>query len=523
MNMSLQDYQSPSQVSVNTKRLSAMIDLLHGDQNDDELLRVRDSSPTTTPNRIQAPHAQRKAKSNQGSPTKLPRSPAGVVSLNFPDKDHRSSMLSSYSGVVQEGVGVSYIVRNPSGASKQEAQPTLPTFPSAETLHASRKPTESSVNDEVVLKSVSSTKSRRNLSNGSKAGSRVSPDGPKQGSLKLLSINNKNEVAPSSSIGSGNLASESGSSSHKVEHPVVQRQKFDRISTPQVDSDTDSIATSIIPEVTTTKKSDEGVPPARSETTEYNPAIPPRSRNRPASKILIQDEDEHALEEKHSNGSSNLKRPDSPTRRSSVTNKSDTYYSASSFEVQDNRVEVDLTSQDEDNEDDEEDPVDAYLSRPLPTVPQAAQVHRDSTIKREQGREPEVVTTLTSSSVQDQMYDSDDQYEYIDESGRVIGGTPQKSTTSRKGTGRRSSSKKKKQQELRQFDVDTLSQLLNVTKGTLIGAEFANLGMKIEEKRALERLVDSLSRLTADMILDPDRYEEGLKRLNKAAKALEGF
>ncbi|CDF87591.1 BN860_09934g1_1 [Zygosaccharomyces bailii CLIB 213] len=517
--MSLEDYASPSQVSVNTKRLSAMIDSLHGDQDDDEILRVRNPSPTSTPSRIHAPHAHTKTKSNQGSPTKLPRSPAGVVSLNSPDRDHRASMLSSYSGVVQEGVGIC-VVRNVSGVLKKGSQPKLPTFPSEETLHASRKPTDANGSEEVILKSVADITSRRGPSSGSKFDSRKSSGGPQQGSLKLLSVdNNKKPIALSSSIGSGNMASESGSSTHKIDLSTVERQKVDRISTPQVDSDTDSIATSIIPEVATTKRNDKGIPPIRSETTNYNPAIPPRSRNRPTSRILIQDDEDHEPEQ-NSSESNNLKIPDSPTRGSSVTNKSDTYYSASSFDVEGNRVDVDLTVQDEE----EEDPVDAYLSRPLPTVPQPAEVHRDSTIKREQGREPEVVTTLASSSMQDHSYESDEQYEYIDESGRVIESTVSpKSSCSRHTKGRRNTSKKKKQQELRQFDVDTLSQLLNVTKGTLIGAEFANLGMKIEEKRALERLVDSLSRLTADMVLDPDRYEEGLKRLNKATKALEGF
>ena len=35
--------------------------------------------------------------------------------------------------------------------------------------------------------------------------------------------------------------------------------------------------------------------------------------------------------------------------------------------------------------------------------------------------------------------------------------------------------------------------------------------------------MDSLSRLAADMVIDPERYDEGLKRLDKATKALEGF
>ncbi|GCE97216.1 hypothetical protein ZYGM_004531 [Zygosaccharomyces mellis] len=523
----MEDYQSPSQVSLNTKRLSAMIDSLHEDQDDEELLNnTRESSSVTTPKKIQHPH--RRTKSTQGSPSKLPRSPAGFnVSLNSPDKDYRTSMLSNYSGVVQEGVGVSYVMKNPHNVIKEESKPQLPNFPSTDTIQASsRKSTGTS--DDIVLKKVGNVTTGRGFSNLSADDSRTSSEGPRQESLKLLSINsNKRSVQPTSSIGSGNMASESETSTKKTDLPDTpvrhgKGELLDRISTPKVDSDTDSIATSIIPEVTTTTNDhDKGMPPARSETTDYNPAIPPRSRNRPLSKYLLQEDGEVVqLEgEERDSSHSNLKAPELSTRRSSVTNASETYYSVSSSDAKNNRVDIDLTNEDDENEG--SDTVNAYLSRPLPTVPQQAEVHRDSTIKREQGREPEVVTTLASSSVKNQDdEDSDDQYEYIDESGRVIeDSAPQSSPSNR----RTKSIKKKKQQELRQFDVDTLSQLLNVTKGTLIGAEFANLGMKIEEKRALERLVDSLSRLTADMVLDPDRYEEGLKRLNKATKALEGF
>lgn len=73
------------------------------------------------------------------------------------------------------------------------------------------------------------------------------------------------------------------------------------------------------------------------------------------------------------------------------------------------------------------------------------------------------------------------------------------------------------------FNAHTISQLLSMTNGTLIGSEFQDLPVPVEEKRALERLVDSLSRLTADMVLDPERYEEGLVRLKSAIRALEGF
>ncbi|KAH3671382.1 hypothetical protein WICMUC_004679 [Wickerhamomyces mucosus] len=73
------------------------------------------------------------------------------------------------------------------------------------------------------------------------------------------------------------------------------------------------------------------------------------------------------------------------------------------------------------------------------------------------------------------------------------------------------------------FSQDTLMQMLQVTEGTIIGQEFQDLGLEQSEKQLLERLVDSLSRLTADMIIDSERHDESVRRLNKAIKALEGF
>lgn len=94
-----------------------------------------------------------------------------------------------------------------------------------------------------------------------------------------------------------------------------------------------------------------------------------------------------------------------------------------------------------------------------------------------------------------------------------------KNTTTLNNNGNGNSTNVNKQQ----FNVHTLSQLLSITNGTLIGSEFQDLPIPLEEKRALERLVDSLSRLTADMVLDPERYGEGLQRLKRAIRALEGF
>lgn len=70
------------------------------------------------------------------------------------------------------------------------------------------------------------------------------------------------------------------------------------------------------------------------------------------------------------------------------------------------------------------------------------------------------------------------------------------------------------------FDVKTMETLLSNLDQV---NDFDNLGMKNEEKKYLQLLVGNLSKLTADMILDPSKYEEGLRRLKKAALALEGF
>lgn len=75
----------------------------------------------------------------------------------------------------------------------------------------------------------------------------------------------------------------------------------------------------------------------------------------------------------------------------------------------------------------------------------------------------------------------------------------------------------------RSMNHETLLKLLQVTEGTIIGQEFQDLGLADSEKQLLERLVDSLSRLTADMIIDGERKNESIKRLNRAIKALEGF
>lgn len=79
---------------------------------------------------------------------------------------------------------------------------------------------------------------------------------------------------------------------------------------------------------------------------------------------------------------------------------------------------------------------------------------------------------------------------------------------------------KKKLDTPHKFNLSTMESLVGSMQQV---NDFENLGMQDEEKKYLQLLVNNLSKLTADMILDPSKYEEGLRRLKKAALALEGF
>lgn len=525
-----------------------MIDSLHNDEIDSKLLNV--SKPTNvTPDKRESDHLGM-ANADIGSPSKLFRSPAGLISLN--SADNRASMISNYSGVVQEGVEISYVVKNQRKFMSGQSLPSLPAFPSTETLKANRGGLrDEQSEDDVVITTVANAKPVVRLNSASSKASASSDRSALNSnthssaheSLKLLSINRRQMAA--SSIGSGNLASESGSSYYNhikddEKSPLLTtnddppsteniKDKSKNGSPPLESSDNSSIATSIIPPLRTKiRGSDDGIPPARSETNSFNPTIPPRNKNRPRSRMFIRDtldDIENQLMEQMRDPTLTDKGTEGVTRASSSTNKSDTYFSAaSSQDLEDRDIHDGIQPK---NKDDEEQ----YLSRPLPNVPHTNFPHRDSTIRAKNFRPTSQPQNASNTEI---VADEDDaQYEDINDSEQDIleqectKREPLKQITSnaQKTTqpNKKIKSKKNKKQELRSFDIDTLSQLLNVTKGTLIGAEFANLGMKVEEKRALERLVDSLSRLTADMVLDPERYEEGLKRLDQATRALEGF
>lgn len=76
---------------------------------------------------------------------------------------------------------------------------------------------------------------------------------------------------------------------------------------------------------------------------------------------------------------------------------------------------------------------------------------------------------------------------------------------------------------LKPFSYHTLINLLESINGTVIGEEFNQLNLPVKEKQLIEKIIDALSRLTSDMVLDDKRYEIGIERLEKAHRVLEGF
>ncbi|KAG7725001.1 hypothetical protein KL933_004434 [Ogataea haglerorum] len=108
----------------------------------------------------------------------------------------------------------------------------------------------------------------------------------------------------------------------------------------------------------------------------------------------------------------------------------------------------------------------------------------------------------------------EDDYEDIEEPEEKP--VPQASTKTKKRA-------KRPKSRIKSFSYDTLARLLNATDGIVIGQEFADLDIPADEKYLIEQVVDSLSRLTANMMLNPNHYQQGCERLERVLGALEGF
>lgn len=73
------------------------------------------------------------------------------------------------------------------------------------------------------------------------------------------------------------------------------------------------------------------------------------------------------------------------------------------------------------------------------------------------------------------------------------------------------------------FSYDSLSRLLDSTDGIIIGQEFSSLDIPTDEKFLIDRVVDSISRITANMVINPDTQNETSNRLEKVLALLENF
>lgn len=468
----------------------------------------------------------------QGSPrsTLYPRSP---TLSQFSPAGTRLSMYSNYSGVIQEGTGVSYVVKNTGMSALEETGHDIPgiavtqgTDSNDDSHDPPRGHSPQRTQSTVVIQTIPNAKpvSRYNTLNTLKAS--PTPEGqdshdndevpnlpeiPPRGHVSApvesfkLAVGPPHAIQKNLSIGSGNLASESGSSayfpfSHAVTEPLLGH------SEPALaHEDTASTTSSSIPQLHTYHSgSIKSLTPTRTEVNNVNPAVPQRNKDREghrSSRSFLDRE----LNKIETELKSEMHDRDE-TRATLRTRDGDSYYSAESEDPQ------------EPNDNDDGSATDQYYrNRRVPSNPAKPQ----STAPRHSL--PHIANVAKTT---DEETANDGFEDILDE---PISSKPQTNRSqdipSRSSTARQKQSHKhsKKTSTSSAFDTNTLSQLLMITKGTLVGSEFANLGMQGDEKRALERLVDSLSRLTADMILDPDRYDEGIRRLNNAIKALDGF
>lgn len=131
----------------------------------------------------------------------------------------------------------------------------------------------------------------------------------------------------------------------------------------------------------------------------------------------------------------------------------------------------------------------------------------------------------------DKDFNLEDQYYDIDEP--VVATKPGRAKSVKDSTkhpkkmkrkpSKKKSTKRESSGQLKPFSYHTLINLLESINGTIIGEEFNQLNLPIREKQLIEKIVDQLSRLTLDMVLDEQRYDIGIDRLERALKVLEGF
>lgn len=565
--------------SPNYNRLSAMIESLslHGSLDDEAFMPSRKNSPVDDDKDQQDKNSSKSSQFVDLTQTvgvsttsiSLETPESGYTQLQNMSPGNRESMLSSYSGTVHEGVPVSYVVQKQEGGGTSGAttatvrkemmttgEPSLPPLPSKKEW----SPVEvKSVKAMVISAAGREAEGISGLDQepGAGLGPGLGPGAiDKSNSLKLLAMDRGSHQKVPSSIASGNLASESGhshnmsttsnSGSSTLPHLSELNEPYEEDGEDQGDqhthhsaitnttpldiSDHDaertvSMTSSVIPPLETQMHPNRGrgIEPDREVISDVLPPVPPRSTKRPKSRIFIKESLEdiqnqlaREMQVQGQGQGQGQGHRTSPSHAGSASIRSDSFFSATELdETPDQEHELGPGSRGGSRSGGDSDEDVTYTTRPLPSIPSPHFTTPEGQIQN---------GSNTNTN------DDDDNYEDIIEEdtpqNRIrtpqsrLPKTPGKTQAHAK---RKPHGKPRAKKELRSFDIDTISQLLNVTKGTLIGSEFSNLGMKIEEKRALEKLVDSLSRLTADMVLDPEKFHEGLRRLERATKALDGF
>ncbi|KAG0670057.1 hypothetical protein C6P45_002852 [Maudiozyma exigua] len=571
---------SPSKTSINTSRLSAMMDSLDGlgsntkdisNENagnsatkEKEPIKESNSSlvpPPTLADLVGETSSPKSFLYNKSPVTKSP----GTYS-QFSPSGTRLSMYSNYSGVIQEGTGVSYVVKNNMGNNNNSNEEFHNDFnenmhtditglneaPDIKISDASNEAFQNSTPSKqstiihrnqgtkgsVIIKTIPNAKPVSRYSSLSSKQETIKQTEPMPALPNMPTAHNtiktssseesihltsdkKKGISKNLSIDSGNMASESGSSAYypfhnnhnnnQMKEPLLGNHEVipSADHTPTKSLDNESTTSSELPPLQTYQTSSiKSLTPDRSELTDYNPTVPLRNRNRPATRSFLNNEldkiESELKEEMNENNQSHV---------TMHTKDGDSYFSAESEEPNEEQDQL-------------------YRNRRVPTNPTQIRDNNNSINKNKVRSFLPHIANIANPTVSSN--NNDDGFEDIDE-GHIFSNHPSRSSRDTHNRASRSSRethnhRQKQNKTSRQrtnasnsFDTNTLSQLLMITKGTLVGSEFTNLGMKTEEKLALERLVDSLSRLTADMILDPDRYDEGIRRLGNAVKALDGF
>ncbi|CAB4257208.1 similar to Saccharomyces cerevisiae YOL070C NBA1 Protein of unknown function, localizes to the bud neck and cytoplasm [Maudiozyma barnettii] len=521
--------KTPSPNVSSTQRLSAMIDSLHNIQSNEDLLRLSNQQP--------------KSEESLKAPNRNSLVPPSVSSFS---PYQGSSSVSDYSGVISQAMEVVRVNNNEvnsvqplnahatisnlalshndienidvssSSDSDGDKKPLLPNLPTEEDLrktsYASRLPTFISERSETPVATITDSPGKSTMTS---KGSGYNKSIPSHLNLEkeenymtsdFISDNDDDDDVERTERELMSLNIRDPNHSHYKESSINDIDNTDIIDV----SDHSSIASSIGESLNGDDVTPESKISVEQNGVNVSPVVPPRSKDRPRAnripteKRVIEAKQEEALRVQKPHPQSHK----SLTSFQSTTNNSESYYSAASFLPEEDNLKMDDFSI--------HDPQQFTTMNKSGTMVKPPNHFSNEEIF---GDTPSKIHTVDLDNIYEDIHPATLPPKKVTSNVIQISTKPQTKSSSKKDHKKN----KKKTKELRDFNVETINELLNVTKGTLIGSEFSNLGMKMEEKRLLERLVDSLSRLTADMVLEPNRYDEGLRRINKATRALEGF